>query len=70
MSDVSGALQRLERAIARLEAAAASRTADNQRLRTEIRQAQGEVARLGQLVDSVSGRLDGAIDRLQSVLEG
>lgn len=40
------------------------------RLKGELETIRGEYASLKQLTDTVSGRLDRAIDELQSVLEG
>jgi hypothetical protein len=73
MAELSAAVERLARAVNRLETAAQRRNAqhrtDRTRLAAELAQAREEYAALADVTDRVSLRLDGAIDRLKTVLE-
>ncbi|MBI1777241.1 MAG: hypothetical protein HYR63_18035 [Proteobacteria bacterium] len=74
MSRLVPAIERLDKALLRLEAAIAKRDAIDRRereaLKTALADARAEYARLAQAADSVSNRLDGAIGRLKLVMEG
>jgi hypothetical protein len=74
MSRLDEATQRLERAVARLENAAtaesASENADDRHLREELSAARKEHAELQAVTRDVSVRLDTAIARLKTILEG
>ncbi len=73
MSRLTDAIARLDKALSRLEAAAAKRDGVDRRereaLKTALSDARAEYARLAQAADSVSNRLDGAIGRLKLVME-
>jgi len=73
MVELAAAVDRLARAVNRLEAAALRRDRqhrdDRSRLAAELAQAQADYTALSAVTDRVSSRLDGAVDRLKSVLE-
>jgi hypothetical protein len=73
MAELAAAVERLARAVNRLETVAQRRNsqqqADRTRLAAELAQAREEYAALADVTDRVSLRLDGAIDRLKTVLE-
>jgi hypothetical protein len=74
MTDLASATARLERAISRLEDAARNRLAtsigDRKRLGAEVARAKADLVQLETVTDGVSNRLDGAIERLRSALNG
>ncbi len=63
------ALEHLAQAVSRLEAALDARGELDAALSAELDAARADQAALRQVVDTVSERLDGAIDRLQTALE-
>jgi len=69
---VGRAVTRLERAVGRLEELVAARApeaeAERQRLVAELNQAREDYARLEEVTDRVSGRLDDAIARFRAAL--
>jgi hypothetical protein len=68
MQEVEAAIERLTKAVGRLEAAAAGRVAERQRLTSALEREQKGKAQLELLRDDMAGRLDGAIDRLRAAL--
>ena len=74
MTDLTTAAERVARAVERLENAARRRVSgtrvERERLGTELRRAKSEIAQLETVTDGVSLRLDDAIDRLRSALDG
>lgn len=69
MAELGTAVERLTRAIERLEIAAARRLSADQRLVGELARERSERQRLDRLNGTVGGRLDGAIERIRAVLE-
>ena len=79
MNDVKSVRDRLEAALARIETSAtrlrqagrevAALTEENRRLARALADAEADRAELLRKAERISGRLDGAIDRLESVLE-
>lgn len=71
MEDLVKAREQLEKAIDRLEAALAAREGKSGAdLEAALAGAQAEALRLREAADNVGTRLDAAIGRLQSVLDG
>lgn len=79
MSRLQQATQRLDHAVSRLENAIAAQPplrddpatrAERDRLGEELAEARAENDRLRETNDAIAGRLDTAIHRLKSVLEG
>ncbi len=79
MSRLQDATQRLADAVTRLEQAASVETlrrddpevrAQRDRLSAELTEVQEENARLRETNEAIAGRLDAAIAKLKSVLEG
>jgi len=74
MTELTTAAERVGRAVERLENAARRRVSgtrvERERLGTELRRAKSEIAQLETVTDGVSLRLDDAIDRLRSALDG
>lgn len=75
MSDIESSTKRLDKAVARLETAAARRgerldlaDADRARLEKELAALRADFGRLRETSSSVSARLDAAIGRLRTVL--
>jgi len=64
------ALERLAEAVAGLDRAVAETGEMTTQMATELAAVKTEKAALEQVVDSVSARLDGAIERVQNLLEG
>lgn len=73
MADLKAALDRLARAVERLEHAATHRgpipEGEQQHLAAELARTRAEFNQLHLLTDDVSRRLDGAIDTLRHTLE-
>ena len=73
MSRLTDATERLEAAIERLDRALVARAGGNgpegEELRAALEQAEAEKASLEQRTSRISQRLDGAIERLKTVLE-
>jgi hypothetical protein len=72
MSKLEDAARRLERAVARLEDSCRRIEAKNpgsEQLAFELAQARREYAQLAEATGKVATRLDGAIERLNTVLE-
>lgn len=63
------ALERLAQSVITLETTLAEGGGGNESLVAELEAARAEQAALQQVVDLVTGRLDGAIGRLRTVLE-
>ena len=74
MTELTTAAERVGRAVERLENAARRRVSgtrvERERLGTELKRAKSEIAQLETVTDGVSLRLDDAIDRLRSALDG
>jgi len=74
MTELTVAAERVARAVERLENAARRRVSgtrvERERLGTELKRAKSEIAQLETVTDGVSLRLDDAIDRLRSALDG
>ncbi len=74
MTDLASATSRLERAIGRLEEAARTRlagaTGERKRMGADLARAKADLAQLETVTDGVAHRLDGAIERLRTVLNG
>ena len=73
MTKLDDAAGRLERAVARLEAAARKlpdTNAETAQLALELAEAKAEGKRLREVNEAVVSRLDGAIERLGAVLDG
>lgn len=68
MSDLATAREQLEQAIGRLETALARRGSPAE-LAAALAEAQAESKRLREAANTVSGRLDAAIGRLQAALD-
>lgn len=64
------ALERLAEAVAGLERRLSETGQSNARLAAELAAVKAEKAALQDVVDSVSTRLDGAIERVANLLEG
>ncbi len=73
MNDLEAAKMRLEKAVARLEAAVKARAksdgGENKRLAKALENSEAECAELHGVTETVSDRLDSAIGRLKAVLE-
>jgi uncharacterized coiled-coil protein SlyX len=61
--------ERLEAALARLEATLADRTAGTEELRTAVAEARAENERLQALANEAAGRLDRTIAQLERVMK-
>jgi hypothetical protein len=74
MTELTTAAERVARAVERLENAARRRVSgtrvERERLGADLRRAKSEIAQLETVADGVSLRLDDAIDRLRSALDG
>lgn len=69
MAELGTAVERLARAIDRLETAVGRRLSTDHRLTAELARERSERQRLDRLNDTVGSRLDGAIERIRAVLE-
>jgi phage shock protein A len=72
MSKVEDAARRLERAVERLEDACRrieAKSPGSDQLALELAQAKRDYAQLAEATGKVANRLDGAIERLNTVLE-
>jgi hypothetical protein len=72
MMELTAAVERMARAVERLETLAHRRvggSADRERLGVELKRARSEMAQLETVTDGVSLRLDGAIERLRAALD-
>jgi hypothetical protein len=76
MSKIEDAARRLERAVARLEAAcdriagqSTEKTTENKRLAAALAAKEKDYAALAAVADSVSARVDKALERLDAALE-
>jgi hypothetical protein len=73
MTRLEEAAQRLERAVARLDAATAKlgeKPIGDRQLALQLAAAKADYAKLQEVTRAVATRLDGAIERLDAVIEG
>jgi hypothetical protein len=73
MTRLEEAARKLERAVARLEAACdrlGSISAEDRQLALALSEARADYRKLADVTGAVASRLDGAIERLNTVLEG
>lgn len=66
---VTAAAHRLDDALGRLEALVEKRAAREGELQSALREARDENAQLRELLQTLAGRVDAAVSRLEEVLE-
>ena len=70
MTGLTAALERLDRAIERLDAAAGRKLSAGRKLAGDLAREREERREAEIVAEGVASRLDGAIERIRSVLEG